>query len=410
MKSALSPLFVSNLKSRHFLERVWRVVFRSSTVIGIIFLSLLLYNIINQSFGYVAVETKIDPATLSINGVPLKQLSVSEMRDILAKNVSSGRLRQLDRENPLLKMSNTDIYDLVWSEVVKPEIKATWSLSDSVFNKKTILMDAKAKYPKAEVKFISWINPGFLSSPQSSDPLKAGVRTAILGTLWTVFLSLIVAFPLGVGAAIYLEEYADDNRINRIIQTNINNLAGVPSIIYGMLGLAIFVRTMEPITSGAIFGFSTPQSANGRTILSAGLTLAVLVLPLIIINAQEAIRSVSNSIRQASYGVGATKWQTVWSHVLPGAIPGILTGSILAISRAIGETAPLVVIGAATYITFDPNNIFSKFTSLPIQIYQWTARPQAEFRNLAAAAILVLLAILLSLNGVAIYMRNRYRK
>ncbi len=215
---------------------------------------------------------------------------------------------------------------------------------------------------------------------------------------------------MGVGAAIYLEEYADDNRINRIIQTNINNLAGVPSIIYGMLGLAIFVRAMEPITSGALLGFSDPQSANGRTILSAGLTLAVLVLPLIIINAQEAIRSVSDSIRQASYGVGATKWQTVWSHVLPGAIPGILTGSILAISRAIGETAPLVVIGAATYITFDPNNIFSKFTSLPIQIYQWTARPQVEFRNLAAAAILVLLAILLSLNGVAIYLRNRYRK
>ena len=174
--------------------------------------------------------------------------------------------------------------------------------------------------------------------------------------------------------------------------------------------MAIFVRTLEPITSGSLFGYSDPSSANGRTILSAGLTLALLVLPLIIINGQEAIRSVSNSIRQASYGVGATKWQTVWHHVLPGAIPGILTGSILAISRAIGETAPIVVIGAATYITFDPSNIFAKFTSLPIQIYQWTARPQAEFRNLAAAAILVLLALLLSLNGIAIYLRNRYRK
>jgi len=410
MRLTLPPLFVINLKRRHLLERIWRVVFRSSTVIGIIFLSLLLYNITNQSFGYVAEETKIDPDSLSVNGVPLKQLTVLELRDILAKNISSGRLRQLDRENPLLKMSNTEIYNLVWAEVVKPEIKASWSLYDSVFNKKKVFMEVAIKFPKAELKFISWINPVFLSSSQSSDPLKAGIRTAILGTLWTVFLTLIIAFPLGVGAAIYLEEYADDNRINRIIQTNINNLAGVPSIIYGMLGLAIFVRALEPITSGTIFGFSTPQSANGRTILSAGLTLAVLVLPLIIINAQEAIRSVSNSIRQASYGIGATKWQTVWSHVLPGAIPGILTGSILAISRAIGETAPLVVIGAATYITFDPNNIFSKFTSLPIQIYQWTARPQAEFRNLAAAAILVLLAILLSLNGVAIYFRNRYRK
>jgi phosphate transport system permease protein len=379
-------------------------------VIGIVFLSLLLFNIINQSFGYIAIETKINPDTLKVNGVSLDQLSVPELREILAKNVSSGRLRQLERVSPLLDMTKTEIFNIVWAEVVKPEIQATWSLYDSIFKKKTVFADAAENYPNAQLEFISWINPGFLSSPQSSDPLKAGVRTAILGTLWTVFLTLIVAFPLGVGAAIYLEEYADDNRINRIIQTNINNLAGVPSIIYGMLGLAIFVRTMEPITSGAIFGFSDPQSANGRTILSAGLTLAVLVLPLIIINAQEAIRSVSNSIRQASYGVGATKWQTVWSHVLPGAIPGILTGSILAISRAIGETAPLVVIGAATYITFDPNNIFSKFTSLPIQIYQWTARPQAEFRNLAAAGILVLLAILLSLNGIAIYMRNRYRK
>ena len=379
-------------------------------MIGIVFLSLLLFNIINQSFGYIAIETRINPDSLSVNGVSLERLSVPELREILAKNVSTGRLRQLERESPLLDMTKTEIYDLVWAEVVKPEIQTTWPLFDSIFKKDIVFTEAAENYPNAELKFISWINPGFLSSPQSSDPLKAGVRTAVLGTLWTVFLTLIVAFPLGVGAAIYLEEYADDNWINRIIQTNINNLAGVPSIIYGMLGLAIFVRTMEPITSGALFGFSDPQSANGRTILSAGLTLAVLVLPLIIINAQEAIRSVSNSIRQASYGVGATKWQTVWSHVLPGAIPGILTGSILAISRAIGETAPLVVIGAATYITFDPNNIFSKFTSLPIQIYQWTARPQAEFRNLAAAAILVLLAILLSLNGVAIYLRNRYRK
>ena len=410
MRPLLSPRFKANLKDRHLVESIWSVVFRSSTVIGIVFLSLLLYNIINQSFGYIAVETKINPDTLTVNGVPLEQLSVPELREILAKNVSAGRLRQLERESPLLELTKTEIHAIVWAEVVKPEVQATWSLYDSIFKKNTVFADAAENYPEAQLKFISWINKEFLVSPQSSDPLKAGVRTAVLGTLWTVFLTLIVAFPLGVGAAIYLEEYADDNWINRIIQTNINNLAGVPSIIYGMLGLAIFVRTMEPITSGALFGFSDPQSANGRTILSAGLTLAVLVLPLIIINAQEAIRSVSNSIRQARYGVGATKWQTVWSHVLPGAIPGILTGSILAISRAIGETAPLVVIGAATYITFDPNNIFSKFTSLPIQIYQWTARPQAEFRNLAAAAILVLLAILLSLNGIAIYMRNRYRK
>jgi phosphate transport system permease protein len=241
------------------------------------------------------------------------------------------------------------------------------------------------------------------------------VRTAILGSLFTILTTIVVAFPIGVGAAIYLEEYARDNAngrswLNRLIQTNITNLAGVPSIIYGMLGLAIFVRALEPLTSGAIFGATDPTTANGRTILSAGLTLALLVLPLLIINGQEAIRAVPNSLRQASYGLGATQWQTIWHHVLPNAVPGILTGTILAISRAIGETAPLVVIGASTYISFDPDGPFAKFTTLPIQIYQWTSRPQDEFRNIAAAAILVLLALLLTLNAAAIIMRNRYNR
>jgi phosphate transport system permease protein len=175
-----------------------------------------------------------------------------------------------------------------------------------------------------------------------------------------------------------------------------------------MLGLLLFVRGLQPLTSGAIFGVNDPATANGRTILSAGLTLALLVLPLIIINAQEAIRSVPESLRQASLGLGATQWQTIWHHVLPSALPGILTGAILAISRALGETAPLVVIGGATFINFDPTGLFSKFTILPIQIYQWTARPQAEFKNLAAAAIVLLLIVLLSLNTAAIVLRNRF--
>jgi phosphate transport system permease protein len=183
----------------------------------------------------------------------------------------------------------------------------------------------------------------------------------------------------------------------------------VPSIIYGMLGLAIFVRMMEPVSSGAVFGLvEDPTTANGRTVLAAGLTLALLVLPVVIINAQEAVRAVPDSLRQAGYGLGGTKWQTIWSHVLPTALPGILTGTILAVSRAFGETAPLVVIGASTYISSDPTGPFSKFTALPIQIYQWTARPQSEFRNLAAAAILVLLVLLLILNATAVLLRNHY--
>jgi phosphate transport system permease protein len=198
--------------------------------------------------------------------------------------------------------------------------------------------------------------------------------------------------------------------MNAIIQTNINNLAGVPSIIYGLLGLAVFVRALEPITSGAAFGVSDPSTANGRTIISAGLTLALLILPIIIINAQEAIRAVPQSLRQAGMGLGATKWQTIRDHVLPNAIPGILTGNILAMSRAIGETAPLVVVGVSTFITTDPSGPFSKFTTLPAQIYQWTSRPQDEFRFIAAAAIIVLLILLLSLNAAAVLLRNRYSR
>jgi phosphate transport system permease protein len=238
------------------------------------------------------------------------------------------------------------------------------------------------------------------------------VRTAILGSLWVVFIAILVAFPLGVAAALYLEEYADPRkRFNQVIQTNINNLAGVPSIIYGMLGLAVFVRFLEPITSGALFGtVEAGTTANGRTVLSAGLTLGLLGLPIVIIAAQEAIKAVPPSLREASMGLGATKWQTIWNHVLPNAIPGILTGTILTMSRVIGETAPLVVVGASTFITSDPTSPFSKFTTLPAQVYQWTTRPQDTFRNIAGAAIIVLLILLLALNAAAIYLRNHFSK
>jgi phosphate transport system permease protein len=249
----------------------------------------------------------------------------------------------------------------------------------------------------------------FLSSFPSRRAENAGILSAAVGTSLIMLVTSVVALPVGVAAAIYLEEYARDSWINRLIRTNINNLAGVPSIIYGMLGLAIFVRMMEPVSSGAVFGLvEDPTTANGRTVLAAGLTLALLVLPVVIINAQEAMRAVPDSLRQAGYGLGGTKWQTIWSHVLPTALPGILTGTILAVSRAFGETAPLVVIGASTYISSDPTGPFSKFTALPIQIYQWTARPQSEFRNLAAAAILVLLVLLLILNATAVLLRNHY--
>lgn len=400
--------FTEDLPRRHRLARTMAAIFQASTILGIIVLLTLMYNIINSSFGLVAWEYRVPPESLA--GVPLEELPPEELMRILQERVSANVLRRLEREKPLEARSQEELYALVMERVIQPKIVKTWSLVDSIFRRDEIMQEVARDYPDAYLRFRSWLNARFLTSPQSSRPELAGVRTAILGSLWTVLITILFAFPLGVGAAVYLEEYASDNWLNRIIQTNINNLAGVPSIIYGMLGLAIFVRAMEPITSGVWFGATEPATANGRTVLSAGLTLGLLVLPLIIINAQEAIRAVPNSLRQASYGLGATKWQTIWHHVLPNALPGILTGTILSISRAIGETAPLVVVGASTFITVDPTGPFSKFTTLPIQIYQWTSRPQDEFRNLAAAASIVLMVLLLSLNASAVLLRQRARR
>ncbi|HSM58858.1 MAG TPA: phosphate ABC transporter permease PstA [Candidatus Sulfomarinibacteraceae bacterium] len=555
----------NQVAARHRSGVMWRVLFQFSTIVGIIALSALLYNILNQTFGLVAVINDVEPQTLAleyrkvqilsapntavsddeallvetvagdplsvsvlnrelyrqnrewltaiaIDGVDggvlaadgdlivvtsnqntflsgmslvqlqqafttaerwsdidstwpdqplqrylpgtdsatlhafteavfdtdLRRLPHEALVGILAANISNGVGRRLEREQRFFDQylvfesaetyqglcrspnapagctapprSEDDVYNLLQRYVIQPDVVATWSLVDSLFRRAQIVTQAQADFPEATIEYRSWLTRDFVTSPQNSQPEIAGVRTALLGSLWVVAITILFSFPIGVGAAIYLEEYARDNRLNRFIQTNINNLAGVPSIIYGMLGLAIFVRLLESITSGAAFGSADPTTANGRTILSAGMTLGLLILPIIIINAQEAIRAVPGSLRQASYGLGATKWQTIWSHVLPNALPGILTGTILSMSRAIGETAPLVVVGASTFITVDPNGPFAKFTTLPIQIYQWTSRPQGEFRNIAAAAIVVLLILLLSLNASAVFLRNRFSK
>jgi phosphate transport system permease protein len=240
----------------------------------------------------------------------------------------------------------------------------------------------------------SYLDWTLLSSPPSSDPNRAGARPAILATLYLGVLLLLFVVPLGVGTALYLEEYADKTRwYNRLLEINIQNLAAVPSIVYGILGLAFLVRGL----------------GLGRVLLAGAMILTLLVLPTVIIAAREAVRAVPDSIRQGAYALGATQWQVVSRQVLPAAVPGIATGSILALSRAIGETAPLIMIGAVTYISFDPT-ILGPFTALPIQIYQYLRLPQEEFKLLAAASIIVLLAILVTLNAFAIFIRNRYRR
>jgi phosphate transport system permease protein len=328
---------------------------------------------------------------------------------ILGQNLSAGRLRALEADRPLAQRSPEELQNLVTEEVVQPEYAKSWSLFESLLHRGEIATEV-AQMPNAELKFHSWINRNFIVSPQSSKPEDAGIRTAILGSIWITVLAMLFAVPIGIGAAIYLEEFAGNSRFDQIVETNINNLAGVPSIIYGMLGLAVFVRTLSGLTSGAVVGVGDPTTDNGRTILSGALTLALLVLPLLIINAREAIRAVPRGLREASLGLGATQLQTVAYHVLPNALPGILTGTILALGRVLGETAPLIVVGVSTYIVVDPKSPFDKFTTLPAQIYQWTSRPQPEFQHLAAAAILVLLILLLALNATAILLRNRYSR
>lgn len=234
----------------------------------------------------------------------------------------------------------------------------------------------------------------FITNFASRFPDQAGIKAALVGSIWLMAVVAPTSILLGVGSAIYLEEYAKKGRITTFIQMNISNLAGVPSVVFGLLGLTIFVRAL----------------ALGNSILAAGFTMSLLILPVIIVAAQEAIRSVPGELRDASYGMGATKWQTIVRIILPAAIPGILTGSILALSRAIGETAPLIVVGIPVIIQFLPEGVMDTFTALPMQIYDWSSRPQAEFQTVAAAGIIVLMVVLLFMNSIAVFIRNKFDK
>lgn len=452
----------------------WRNLFLSTIVVAIIALLSLMFNIINESFGLVAIKSRIPPSSLADQ--PLSELSAEELSNILLEKQDEYPIRtaviidmlgiareevaeyrdstvlevfgdeydypegtgdqgllalepEAYREILAMNLSREELNELVVQRIVQPEVDESWNLVETLLRRdelegefldtrerrlQQLLDEGKRDEYQEEVdkeisfEFRSWVSLDFIESSYNTRPDLAGIRTALLGSIYMIAITIVVAFPLGVGAAIYLEEYANDNYFNRLIQVNINNLAGVPSIVYGMLGLVIFVRSLSEFTSGAVF--TGEDGSNGSTIMSAGLTMALLILPIIIINAQEAIRAVPSSLRLASYGLGATKWQTVWNHVLPNALPGIMTGTILALSRAIGETAPLIVVGAATRINVDPSGPFSRFTVLPIQIFHWTSQPEAGFQNTAAAAIIVLLVVLLTLNSTAIILRNRFSR
>lgn len=243
------------------------------------------------------------------------------------------------------------------------------------------------------IEGVPWLSWHFVADFPSRHPEQAGLRSALFGTIWIMGMTALFTVPIGVGAAVYLEEYAPKNRLTSLIEINISNLAGVPSIVYGLLGLALFVQWLS----------------MGRSVVAGALTLTLLILPIVILASREAIRAVPDSYRQAAYALGSTQWQVERAIVLTTALPGILTGIILALSRAIGEAAPMIAISALVFMTFSPSDPLDRFTVMPIQIFNWVSRPQEEFRGLAAAGIVILLIILLTMNSVAIFLRNRYQ-
>jgi phosphate transport system permease protein len=473
--------FQSGLKGRQARGRRWEFFFLSAILIGLLVLLILLFSLINNTFGFILVKETIPATTLADR--PIEELAAPDLAVILQNNLSKGQMlnvfiqtvlpADVDRarlatdpvsvllpeaaSNPIVgqktavdlsvdelaaliaaNASQGQLVDMVYSMVVGRTVVQSWSLIDSLLNRAAIeqtIADraqgiglsptlsaekregAQINYAEGNLQWHSWLNGDLLTSPSNSVAGEWGVRQGLVGSVLVLIVAIVPAALIGVGASIYLEEYAKDPRIirnkylgwfNQFVETNIRNLAGVPSIIYGLLGLAIFARLLEAFTSGRIIP-GAEAGANGRTIVSAGLTLGLLILPVIIINAQEAIRAVPNSIREASYGLGATRWQTISRQVLPTAIPGIMTGIILSLSRAIGETAPLVVIGAAVSLSRDPS-LFGAFTTLPIQIYNAASQPDAQFQNAASAAILILLALLLVLNATAIIIRQRFSR
>lgn len=458
----LDELFPVDEEYRRLLDKrsrrgTWFQVFALAMLsLAVLALTTLLFTILSRSFGLVALVNAQDPedivASLGYDPseVGIEDLSFDEMVGLVEASVTSGVGRRLERDQrfyedrlvfesqavwddvcasgapptgcTLPPRDQAQVLQLVFERVVVPDVIASYPLVPSIFTPDEFVASVERTFIESPERFgdirfeqvsfewRAWFNWTFLTSPSNATPEIAGIRTAILGSAWLMAITLLFSVPVGVGAAVYLNEFAKPSRANEIIQTNIYNLAGVPSIIYGMLGLAIFVRALEPFSSGGIFTDGVAPSDNGRTIIAAGLTLGLLILPVVIISAQEALKAVPNYLRLGAFALGATRWQTVRSHVLPVAFPGILTGTILAISRAIGETAPLILVGAASFITSDPTGPFSKFTALPIQIFQWTSFPQDEFRNIAAAASIALLILLVMLNGTAVLLRNRFSR
>lgn len=375
------------LSKRHKKEKIFQFICKSCLYAAILFLILFFADLIYKGYSAFLQTYVFTEINYSEEAKEVPFLAVSEEMERI---VSRGILRLIPRqmeENPALIGTRVKKWVLADAEVDQ-YLKGK---PNRLKNKEKKIVDQLKGEGKIQLKF----NKEFFLNGDSKLPEMAGIFSAFMGTLYVLFITLIISFPLGVMAAVYLEEFAPDNRFTQLIEININNLAAIPSILFGLLGLAIFINFMHIPRSSALVG---------------GMTLALMSLPVIIISTRAALRSIPDSIREAAYGLGASKWQMVWYQILPAALPGILTGTIISMARAIGETAPLLIIGMMAYIPDTPKSIFQAATVLPAQIYTWASDSLRAYEERTAAAILVLLASLLLLNGLAIYYRNKYEK
>lgn len=389
---AISLTANPQLKRRHGKARFFYALCWAATWVGVVMLAILLFDVIGDSFSWVLSRAPRDPRMFAmlLEQQPGFEKQARELDPGLFSKIENkikARTKSAERRGETLSAADEN-------EIRQDVIHGAYTDDPEYF---TQFHMASTFGQRMQV---SWrITRDILWNFASRHPSKAGYKSALVGSLWLLALTALLAVPIGVSAAVYMEEYATKNRLNRLIEVNISNLAGVPSIVYGILGLAVFVR-----------GLNIEGWGLGRSVLAGAMTMSLLSLPVIIIAAREAIKAIPDSIRQGAFALGATKWQVVRHHVLPAALPGMLTGVILAMSRAIGETAPMIMIGALSYVAFVPRGPMDDFTVLPIQIYNWIAMPQQEFHLLAACGILMLLVVLLLMNSIAIIIRDRAQR
>jgi phosphate transport system permease protein len=387
--------------ARRRVGRLFAAVTMLPVVLALLFVAVLLADVAVDSVSWQVVRPANSGQSFPWWRAPLGGDGVLRL-ELAAQGLSEQEIdATLEQAEPRRLLLARNRVELMWYAEDGP---LRWVVTSSrdrrvedhgLFEGSRRLPEMRADLGEEETLYLNpWLDWSFLQLNASRTPVMAGLRSALFGSLWVIGLVIIIALPIGVGTAVYLEEYASDNHFTRLVEVNIRNLAGVPSIVYGILGLYVFVRLVN----------------IGPAVLAAALTLSLLILPVVVIASREAIRSVPGTLRQASYGLGATKWQTVRLVVLPNAVPGIVTGVILSVARAIGETAPLLLVGAAAFVPYLPDGLLSSYTVIPVQIYSWVSENDPEFAHVASAAILVLLAMLVILYAAAFMLRRRFER